>query len=77
MCWLLHKPLKARWVMAERHNPKAIERLRLQVLRTDARQRSAATRLDRALDENQAARSAYEDAVIAYIAALEEVVDPA
>ena len=76
MAWRLHKPLKARWPMAELHTSKAIERLRLQVLRTDARQRSAATRLDRALDECQMARSAYEDAVVAYIAALEEVVDP-
>lgn len=77
MYWPLHKQQKARWAMAERHTPKAIERLRLQVLRTDARQRSAATRLDRSLDEYQMARSAYEDAVISYIAALEEVVDPA
>jgi hypothetical protein len=63
--------------MAERQVSKTIDRLRLQVLRTDARQRLASSRLDRAIDEQQMARSAYEDAVTAYIAALEEMVDPA
>lgn len=62
--------------MAERRATKTIERLRLQMLRADARQRSAASRLDRALDEYQVAKSAHEDAVIDYIAALEERVGP-
>lgn len=63
--------------MAKREVSKTIDRLRLQVLRTDARQRTASSRLDRAIDEQQMARSAYEDAVTDYIAALEEMVDPA
>lgn len=49
-----------------------IERLRIQVQRTDARQRLLGQRLNRAFDDHQAARTEYEDAVVEYIAVLEE-----
>ncbi|WP_374342211.1 hypothetical protein [Azonexus sp.] len=60
--------------MIERSSSNVVDRLRLLVLRTDARQRLLAQRLDRVSDEYRIARSAYEDAVTDYIAALEERV---
>ncbi|RIX41514.1 MAG: hypothetical protein D3M94_19835 [Rhodocyclales bacterium GT-UBC] len=61
--------------MSERQSSKSADRLRMQVARTDARQRMLGQRLERAFDEYRLARSEYEDAVTDYIAALEERVD--
>jgi hypothetical protein len=61
--------------VAYRKTSTPLDRLRLQMQRTDARQRMLGQRLDRAFDEYRMARSEYEDAVIDYIAALEERVD--
>lgn len=60
--------------MAERQSSKTVDRLRAQMQRTDARQRMLGQRLDRAFDEYRMARSEFEDAVIDYIAAIEERV---
>lgn len=60
--------------MAERQSSKTVGRLRAQMQRTDARQRMLGQRLDRAFDEYRMARSEFEDAVIDYIAAIEEMV---
>lgn len=62
--------------MSERHTSKKVARRRLQMQRADALQHSASIRLDRAENDYRRARVAYEDAVVSYIAALEELVDP-
>lgn len=54
----------------------AVERARLKVQRADARQRQLGLRLDRAFYEYRKARSEYEDAMIGYVAALEEMAKP-
>lgn len=58
------------------HTSKKVARLRLQMQRTDALQHAASVRMDRAENEYRRARLAWEDAVVAYLAALEELVDP-
>lgn len=58
--------------MAELNTSKTTDLLRVQMLRTDACQQMAFSRLSRALNDYAKARSAYQNAVVSYIQDLEE-----